>query len=103
MTINTLLKNHNLTHENAIIYNSMIEDSEFENCFKMRFLSKADALEAIAEKLSEGVLVLLICNTESISMSDYADMIENVKTENSIKFCMYSDDSMTEFIVYILY
>lgn len=103
MTINTILKNHNLTHENAIIYNSMIEDTEFENCFKMRFLSKTDALEAIAEKLSEGVLVLLIYHSETISISDYADMIENIETENSIKFCMYCDDSIAEFIVYMLY
>lgn len=103
MTINSILKNHNLTNENAIIYNSRIENTEFDNCFKMTFENKTNALEVVEEKLMEDNLVLIICHSESILMTDYADMLESIETQNTIKLCIYGDDSLVEFIVYMLY
>lgn len=115
ISINEILKENNLTQKNAVVY---FEDDyslkKFENCFKLSFDNKTEAIEVIKEKIIEQNTILIIGDSEQFSMFDFMEILddgsdlndfENEETDEKTKknIGLYCIGNFKKIIVYMFY
>lgn len=104
ITIEQILKSHNLPKIYAIVYfENDILIKPFQTYKRMTYIDKNLALESIRNSLLEGSIVLVIAEPNMFCMLDL-DIMTNDNLEHVVlnnKIGVFADDSLTETFVYL--